>query len=228
MNMLGIETSTRFGSVALMDEMRLIAEYRVSLEMRHAERLLPLIDAMLKESRVPLSDLNAIAVSIGPGSFTGLRVGLATAKGLAMGSGLPLVPVPTLEAMARPFYHFNTAIVPLVIARKDEVYWSMFSPEGERLFADSVGSIDNVLEAVGQKESALFVGDGALLHQDKIGKHFKGRTLFPSIGLQLPMASAVAQMGLMRFKNGALCSAEEVTPIYLHELTPNTIPGKSL
>ena len=105
MIILGIETSTRLGSVALIDETRLIAEYRVSLEMKQAERLLPLIDAMLKETKISLSDLGAIAVSVGPGLFTGLRVGIATAKGLAMGRGLPLFPVPTLQAIALPFFH---------------------------------------------------------------------------------------------------------------------------
>ena len=227
MKILGIETATRFGSVALMDETRLIAEYRVALEMRQAERLLPLIDAMLKEAQVSLSDINAIAVSIGPGSFTSLRVGLATAKGLAIGRGLPLIPVPTLEAFAAPFRHAKSVILPMVVSRKDEIYWAMFSPYGLRLHPDSVGSVETMLEAMGQDE-VLFVGEGANLHQDKIIKNFKGKPLFPSVFLQSPQAASVAQIGLTRLMNGETTSVEDIVPVYLHELSPNKIPGKSL
>ncbi|MBI3598413.1 MAG: tRNA (adenosine(37)-N6)-threonylcarbamoyltransferase complex dimerization subunit type 1 TsaB [Nitrospirae bacterium] len=219
MKILGIETATRFASVAFIDETRLVAEYRIALGMRHAERLLPLIDSMLREAHVSLSDLHAIAVSIGPGSFTGLRVGLATAKGLAIGCGLPLVPVPTLEAMALPFCHSKTVIVPVITARKDAVYWAIFSPEGVRLHPDSVSSVEKMLEIINQ-ESVLFFGEGALLYQDKIVKDFTGISCFPPIGLQSPLASSVAQLGLTRLINKDAASAEDIVPVYLHTLSP--------
>ncbi len=209
MKILGIETATRFVSVAVIDETRLIAEYRVSLDMRQAERLLPLIDTMLKEAQVSLSDLNAIAVSIGPGSFTSLRVGLSTAKGLAIGRGLPLVPIPTLEAMVMPFRHSKRSIVPVIVSRKNEIYWAMFSQDGVRLRPDSVSSMEEMLEIIGH-EDIFFVGEDAPL------------------ALQSPLASSVAQLGLARLMNGETCLAEDVIPAYLHELSPNKIPGKSL
>lgn len=226
MKILGIETATRFVSVALMDETRLIAEYRVALEMRQAERLLPLIDVMLKEAQVSLSDINAIAVSIGPGSFTSLRVGLATAKGLAMGRGLPVIPVPTLEAFAAPFRHAKAVVLPMIVSRKDEIYWAMFSNDA-RVHPDAVSSVESMLEAISQDE-VLFVGEGAILHQDKIIKNFKGKPVFPSIFLQSPFASSVAQIGLARFMNGETTSVEDMVPVYLHQLSPNKIPGNSL
>jgi tRNA threonylcarbamoyladenosine biosynthesis protein TsaB len=227
MKVLGIETATRFVSVALIDEMRLIAEYRVALEMRQAERLLPLIDTMMKEAQVALSDIDAIAVSIGPGSFTGLRVGLAVGKGLAMGRGLPLLPIPTLEAFAMPFHQTDAVVVPMIVSRKDEVYWAMFSKEGTRLSDDSAGSVENLLDAVRPEEKVLFVGEGALLHQDKIIKDFKGRSLFPAISLQFPLASSVAQIGLVRLMNGETPSAEKVVPSYLHQWNPVKMQGRS-
>jgi len=232
MRILGLETSTHFGSVALIDDTRLIAEYRISLKMKHAERLLPLIDILLKESKVSLSDLNAIAVSIGPGSFTGLRVGLSTAKGLAIGRGLPLFPIPTLEAMVVPFCHANAVVVALITARKGEVYWAIFSPEGVRLYPDSVGLVENVLQIITQ-EKVLFVGDGAILHHDKIVTDFQGMALFPSIGMQFPFASSVAQMGRARLMNREAPSAEDgydpcaVVPVYLHEVSHSQMSGKS-
>lgn len=226
MKILGIETATRFASVALMDETRLIAEYRIALEMRQAERLLPLIDAMLKEAQVSLSDINAIAVSIGPGSFTSLRVGLATAKGLAIGRGLPVIPVPTLEAFALPFRHAKAVVLPMIVARKDEIYWAMFLND-VRVHPDSASSVETMLQAIRQDE-VLFVGEGASLHQDKIIKNFKGKPVFPSISLQAPLAASVAQIGLTRFMNGEEASAEDIVPAYLHQLSPNKIPGNSL
>jgi tRNA threonylcarbamoyladenosine biosynthesis protein TsaB len=219
MKVLGIETSTRFCGVALVDEKRLIAEYRVSLELKHAERLLPLIDELLKASQTALSDLNAIAVSIGPGSFTGLRVGVATAKGLAIGCNLPLIAVPTLSAMAAPFCHAQSVIVPMISARKNEVYWATFSAsccEITRLSPDACDSLERVLEQMGHQPQLLFIGEGAILYRDQIEKDFKGVALFPPIGLQSPLAACVADMGRLRWMKGEGERGEEVVPVYLH------------
>ena len=121
MKVLGIETATLMGGVALMSEVGLISEYRMGVAARHSERLLPAIDHLLTQSRSSLSELSAIAVSAGPGSYTGLRVGLAVAKGLAMGAHLPLVMVPTLEAHAAAFSQCQRLIAPMLDARRGQV-----------------------------------------------------------------------------------------------------------
>ncbi|HLG21927.1 MAG TPA: tRNA (adenosine(37)-N6)-threonylcarbamoyltransferase complex dimerization subunit type 1 TsaB [Candidatus Manganitrophaceae bacterium] len=218
---LGIETATLAGGVALMDEARLIAEYRLHVEVRYSERLLTAIDHLLKESRVALADLDGIAVSVGPGSFTGLRVGLATAKGLAMGAGKPLLTIPTLEAMAAGFRHAHPLIAPVLHARRDEVYWALFDHRSEtliRLHPDAASSPQQALEEIGRwDEEILFVGEGALRHRDLILERRGKRALFPSRSTQFPSAANVAELGLSRLLRGETTAPEEAAPIYLRE-----------
>lgn len=229
MTILGIETSTRQCSVALINETKLISEYRLSLERRHSERLLPLIDTLLKEACLSLSDLSGIAVAIGPGSFTGLRVGLATAKGLAIGRGVPILSIPTLAVLAAPLRHAKAVVVPMIVARKDEVYWALFSPQGEgmiRLRPDSVSSVQNLLDQIGQEQAALFIGEGAVSFHDTIVKQFKGTPLFSSIGLQSPLASSVAELGLSLFMKGEKTPPEELVPLYLSPFEPKVMRSR--
>jgi tRNA threonylcarbamoyladenosine biosynthesis protein TsaB len=225
MKILGIETATKAASVALIDETRLIAEYRLSLEQQHSEKLLPMIDILLKETQLSLSDISAIAVSTGPGSFTGLRIGLATAKGLAMGSPLPLLPVPTLEALAAPFCHGNIAVAPMILSRKEELYWTLFVPQETgsiRVFPDSVSSVDDALTQISSEKEVLFVGDGAVLFCERIEQRCI-RPHFAPIGLQSPMASSVAALGMRLLLQGGGVSPDQVVPIYLTPFIPKTI-----
>ena len=108
MTILGIETATMTGGVALLDEKRLISEYTLNVRTTHTARLMPALDQILKDSSVDKSEIDGVAISMGPGSFTGLRIGLATAKGLALGLDIPLLGVPTLDALARniPFARY--------------------------------------------------------------------------------------------------------------------------
>ncbi len=223
MNILGIETSTRDVSVALINETKLIGEIQLALELRHAEKLLPLIDTLFKETRLTLSDLSGIAVSIGPGSFTGLRVGLATAKGLAIGTSLPLLPIPTLSALVAPFCHANIAVAPMIVSRKNEIYWALFVPqEGglTRVHADAVASVDEAVHQLCDEKEVLFVGDAAVLFRDAITKQFTGKSFFAPIGLQSARASSVAQLGFDLFKKGEIKKPEEVLPFYLAPFEP--------
>ncbi|KKL06136.1 hypothetical protein LCGC14_2599040 [marine sediment metagenome] len=148
MRILGIETSTMTGSVALMDEVRLIAEYTLNLPRRskerrvgvsaslrketHTSRLMSAIDKMLKDASLTIKDLNGIAVSLGPGSFTGLRIGIATAKGLAQGLNIPVVGIPTLDGLAFNLSCCQDLICPILDARKGEVYCALYK-NGKRL-----------------------------------------------------------------------------------------------
>jgi len=129
MLILGIETATMTGGLALLNEERLISEYTLNVRTTHTARLMPALDRVLKDSSVDKSEIGGIAISIGPGSFTGLRIGLATAKGLALGLGVPLVGVPTLDALARNIPFAMYQICPMLDAKKKEVYYSLFRYE---------------------------------------------------------------------------------------------------
>lgn len=223
MKILSIETATLAGGVALMDEARLIAEYRLHVEVRHSERLLSAIDRLLSDSGTSVADLDAIAVSIGPGSFTGLRVGLSTAKGLAMGGGKPLVTVPTLEAMAFLFPYSSALIAPMLDARRQEVYWALFDTHGGspvRLHPEEAASPEAVLESIGRLDQpVLFVGEGAEKYRALLLARRPERALFPPQTLQFPSAAAVAELGLAKLKKGEVHASEEVIPFYLRAST---------
>lgn len=205
-----------------MSDAGLIAEYRLHVEIRHSERILIAIDHILTESQTLLSDLDAIAVSIGPGSFTGLRVGLATAKGLLMGTDKQMVLVPTLEAMAAGFPYSRMPVAPVIHARKDEIYWSLFDlSEGtpRRLYPDAAASPQEMLDQLAGLKEVLFVGDGALRRRDLILENRPGGAFFPPPALQFPSAAAVAALGLLKFSKGERTHPAEAVPLYLKAST---------
>ena len=161
MLVLGIESSTTQGGVAIVGEDRVLCETILNVEVTHSERLLPAVDRALGEARISLEALGGIAVSIGPGSFTGLRIGLSTAKGLAYATGLPLVGVPTLEAMAWTLPAARWQICPVLDARKQEVYAALFRHETDglrRITEDSALAPEDLCRLI--RNPTLFLGDG--------------------------------------------------------------------
>ncbi|HIE65677.1 MAG: tRNA (adenosine(37)-N6)-threonylcarbamoyltransferase complex dimerization subunit type 1 TsaB [Nitrospira sp.] len=227
MKILAIETSTLAGGAALMNEAGLISVCHLEPEARHSEQLLTAIDRLLKESKILLSDLDGIAVSIGPGSFTGLRIGLATAKGLAMGTDIPMVLVPTMEVIAAAFPEAKGLTVPILDARREEVYWSLFDYRQQNLIRhrpDQVTTVRKALEEIDRflLESAdpatdeiLFAGDGAVKYQKYIVETIGPRARFPSQDPLFPSAKQVAERGLLLLEKGEVCSHEQAVPLYM-------------
>ena len=126
MNILGIESSSLVASVAVATEDVVIGEYTVNLKKTHSQTLLPMIDAMMTLLEMDIKEIDAIAVSGGPGSFTGLRIGSATAKGLGLALKKPLIHVPTVDAMAYGLYRAKALICPLMDARRNQVYTGLY------------------------------------------------------------------------------------------------------
>jgi len=131
MKVLGIESSSPVASVALVSEEKLWGEMTLNIGLTHSEQLLPLIDELLRQTKVELSELGAIAISGGPGSFTGLRIGMATAKGLAQGLNIPILSIPTLLALSFQQAGRKQLVSPVLNARKNEVYTGLFRFTGE-------------------------------------------------------------------------------------------------
>ncbi len=227
MKILAIETSTLSGSVALINHAGLIGACRLGSETRHSEELMMAIDRILKQSGTLLSDLDGIAVSIGPGSFTGLRIGLATAKGLAMAKDKPMVLVPTMEVIAAAFPRSKGLIVPILDARREEVYWSLFEYRKKdliRLKPDQVATPQDALNEINRKrlespnpvpDEILFIGDGGLKYQKYIIEALGPRARFPSQADFSPSAKQVAERGLLRLEKGEVCSHEQAVPLYM-------------
>ena len=232
MRILGIDTATAAASVALIEDGKLVAEEIQSKigqssdgEMaqrrgNHAEIVLPLIQSLLAKARTTAANLSGIAVSIGPGSFTGLRIGLATAKGIAYECVLPLVGVSTLQANAARVTGFDGIICSLLDARKSEVYFALFRRSGadfERLTEDAMTSLDSALDQVrncASGSSLRVIGDGARAYENILTRHFGGFTKIVNDGCS-SVAAQVAALAEGRFHAKKTDDLAMLLPVYL-------------
>lgn len=218
MIVLGIETATPVCGVALGREDSTLVERSLNVGTHHAERLLPMIRDALDEAGMALRDLNGIAASIGPGSFTGLRIGLSTAKSLCWAAGLPLVAVSTLEAMAAQFPYAALPICPALDARKKEVYAALYdTSSGEPRVVIAPAAVPPVGFVSSLAGPTLFVGDGARLYRREIVALLGEAARFAPSPLDRPSAAAVAALGLSRLGRGETEDLARAEPVYLRK-----------
>ncbi len=218
MILLGIETATPVCGVALGREDAILVERSLNVGTHHVERLLPMVRDALAEAGLGLRDLDGIAVSIGPGSFTGLRIGLSTAKSLCWSAGLPLVAVPTLEAMAAQFPYAACPVCPALDARKKEVYAALYdTSSGEPGVLTAPAAVLPVPFVASLAGPVLFVGDGARLYRREIVAALGEAARFAPAPLDRASAAAVAALGLSRLARGETEDLAGVEPIYLRK-----------
>ena len=216
MKILALDSSAVVASVALCDGERLLAEYTLNNGNTHSETLLPMVECLFRHFGVTARDIDLFAVSSGPGSFTGVRIGAATLKGLAFASEKPCVGVSTLEALAENLVSLSGLICPVMNARRSQVYTAPFRSDGQRLVrlmedsALSIAELDEILAAYG--EEVLFCGDGYDITLAAIEKT-KTRPL--PYRLRLQSAYSVAQVALRRFEEGSYVKDQELTVTYL-------------
>lgn len=225
MIILGIETATMMGGVALLNEEKLISEYTLNVRMTHTARLMPALDRILKDSSIDKGEIDGIAISIGPGSFTGLRIGLATAKGLALGLGIPLVGVPTLDALARNIPFAMYQLCPVLDARKSEIYYSLFrydqsyasgehsTPHLQRQIPYQVIPPADLVKQIHEK--TIFLGDAVDVYRDFITENLGELALFAPDAQRYPRAATVAEIGLLKLKSGEHLDIASAEPIYI-------------
>ena len=229
MKVLGLDTSTALLSAAILDDGRLVAEcVRESTQARrpgrsnHAEGLIPVIDEVLRRAETDFSSLSLVGVAVGPGSFTGLRIGISTAKGLVYGSDTPVVGVPTLEATAYrvPMGDGTTFICPMIDARKGEVYAALYRRTAtafECLIEDSLSAPEPLARQVVSMATGpcVFVGTGAQAYAEVIAGCTGGRGRV-TVGADFPStAFAVARIAEERFRAAPVTKAESLTPHYI-------------
>ena len=209
MRLLAVDTSTLAGGVALLDGERLVAEYVLDVGIAHSERLMAAVDRVLADARWTTRDLTGLAVAVGPGSFTGLRIAVSTVKGLALALRLPIAAVPTLDAMAAAVPWASLPVCPVLDARKGEVYASRYHWEDGAMRRDwEYEALPPEALALRLGEPTLLVGDGAA---GIVSAH--ARLLPPP--RRLPSPACVGALGLARLRSGETVSAAALSPLYL-------------
>lgn len=217
MKILSADTATSIITVAVCEDDEILAETTVRADRKHSERLMETVDWVLEESGLILSDIDALAISTGPGSFTGLRVGVATWKGLALGQGLPLVPVSTLDAMTRLAPFQDHIVCPMIDAKMGEVFGAVYHFDSgirTKHVDDKVCSVEELLD--GLSGEVIVFGDGAERYRERIEKSFPD-CIFAGSPCDSPRASAVAIEAYYLIEQGIDSSPAAVSPVYLRK-----------
>jgi len=214
---LGIEAATSVASAAVALDDVLVAERTINNKRTHSVNLLPMIKGVLEEAGIEHTQLGGIAASIGPGSFTGLRIGLATARTLAQAWGLPVAGIGTLEALACLYQARGAGLTcPVITARKNEVYSAVYENGLQRVAGPAaISPADLALKLKKFEQPVTLLGDGALAYREIIEEHLGGAALFAPGGLCLPRGASIASLGLSRFNAGQGGNYSSLRPFYL-------------
>lgn len=219
MRILAIDTSASPVSAALTDNDELLGEFYLNIRTTHSQTLMPVIEALLKSAGMSVKDIDVAAVNAGPGSFTGVRIGIATVKGLTMSLGIPCAQVSTLEAMAYQLPYSEGIACAVMDARCSQVYNALFRLNGEkpeRITEDRAISIDELFNELKDiKDDTVFlVGDGAVLCHDSFSGRLDNIKLVPQ-NLRFQHAYGTARAARELADNNGLCSSDELMPVYL-------------
>lgn len=225
MLILGIESATPVASVALADERGLVGENTLNIGLTHSEQLLPMLDQLLQQTRCSLEDVAAIGISSGPGSFTGLRIGMATAKGLAQSRGIPVLGIPTLEAMAWQQSGTAGLVSAMQNARRNQIYGALYrwKYEGEGLFpvleevipAEAAAPEEWAMRLAEWDEPVALMGDGAIVYEAAWRKVLGNRAQILPSYLGIARGSFVALAARERFQAGQRQDFYKIKPLYI-------------
>lgn len=216
MKILAIDSSSVAGSVALLEDGEIKAEYLTLDKRTHSETLLPLVDKLKSETNLELSSLDAIAVTGGPGSYTGLRIGGATVKGLGLALDKPIVNVPTMEALAYNVVGSDVLVCPMMDARKNRVFTGLYKFDGEKIQVvkdQCVLTIDELVDEI--DEEVIFLGDGVGAYRDLLDEKMSVSHSFADEDDNYVKASSFVYLAKINFDEGKTISADEFRPDYL-------------
>ncbi len=221
MIVLGIESATITASCALVDDKKLIGEYSQSHKKTHSEKLMPLIERLLNDTEIKIEDVDIIAISKGPGSYTGLRIGAAIGKSLAHACKIPVVGVPTIDALAFNITMTNDYIVPILDARGGRIYSGIYKWQGRKFITveDQFASdIDKLIERLKKLDKNIILsGDGAEVHKNILEEHLGDRVSFVLPYNNMPRAASTAQLGYILANEGKTQTAFDFAPEYLRK-----------
>ncbi len=239
MKILGLDSSGLVAGAAVVEDDVLLAEYNVNYKKTHSQTLLPMLDEIRNMLELDLHSLDAIAIASGPGSFTGLRIGSATAKGLGLALDIPLVEVPTLEGLAFNLWGVSSMVCPLIDARRNQVYTGVYEfakqndggldsagfhsfsletnmPQAAMDISDLTDEINRLGELQPGRE-VVFLGDGIPVYRQKLIEDIKIPFSFAPAGSNRQRASSIAALGAVYYRLGRTVSAAEHQPEYLRQ-----------
>ncbi|MBE5959712.1 MAG: tRNA (adenosine(37)-N6)-threonylcarbamoyltransferase complex dimerization subunit type 1 TsaB [Lachnospiraceae bacterium] len=219
MKILAIDSSSMVASVAITDDDITVAEYTINSKKTHSQTLLPMIEDMFTKSEIDKNEIDYIAVSGGPGSFTGLRIGCATAKGLGLAWNKPLVKVPTMDAIAFGLYGCDGIVCSMMDARREQVYAGIYKFENNKMKTlmeqKPIGVRELVLALNQYGEKVYFAGDGMNSYGDIIKEYITTDFVFPPAHMNRNRAAALAALAQEYIAEGKTVSAAEMKPEYL-------------
>jgi tRNA threonylcarbamoyladenosine biosynthesis protein TsaB len=220
MKILGIDTATESASCAVIDDGKVLGEIVFNYKKQHSVILMDMIDSILKSLKLDISDIDGFAVSEGPGSFTGLRIGTAAVKGLSQGTKKPLVGVSTLDSLAFNMAFTPGIICPIMDALRGNVYTAVYEFEGEALVRKSdymVINLDKLIELLNDKNSPVcFIGDAVPLYRVKLSLNVRNPRFAPA-HLNVAKAASLAELGMIKLTDKGARDLHTFAPFYLRK-----------
>lgn len=218
MRVLALDSSGLVATVAIVDEEQMLAEYTVNYKKTHSQTLLPMLDEVIRMIALDVDSIDAIAVSGGPGSFTGLRIGSATAKGLGLAWNKPLIHIPTVDGLAYNLFGNTGLICPLMDARRNQVYTGLyyFAEQFEVVEKQMAVAVEELIVKLNERgEKVTFLGDGVPVYRETIEQKLKVPFAFAPAHMNRQRAAAVGVLGIRYLREGKTETAMEHQPDYL-------------
>ncbi|MBS4534640.1 tRNA (adenosine(37)-N6)-threonylcarbamoyltransferase complex dimerization subunit type 1 TsaB [Clostridium sp. D2Q-14] len=221
MKVLAIESSSRVATCAVMDENSLLGEYIINDKMTHSKKLMPAIGELMTSLDLKPEDIDVYSGSTGPGSFTGLRIGLASIKAMAHAHEKEVIGIPTMDALAFNMPYVEGIVVPMMDARRDRVYTGIYKWEYgvfNTIMEQDVLSVDEIIDILLKRNERIVVnGDGGVKYRDVLTEKLEDRVVFSPNSTNMPRASSVAELAIMKIKNGEGIDYRKLIPDYLRK-----------
>lgn len=220
MKILALDSATECATIAILDDEKLLGEVTINFKKQHSVIMMPMIDSLLKTCNLNIKDIDGYALSNGPGSFTGLRIGMSTIKGLVQSTNKPFASISSLHGLANNLFGFNGIICPIIDALRGNVYTNFYKFNNtslEILEEDQLLSIDQVIEkCTNFNEQVVFIGDGTIKFKGKILENLPKALIAPP-HLNIAKASSIGQLGYLKLLEGYSDNVLSCSPIYLRK-----------
>ena len=219
MRILAIDSSGLVATIAILEDDSMLAEYTLNYKKTHSQTLLPMLDEVVKRMDFDMNTIDAIAVAAGPGSFTGLRIGSATAKGLGLALDKPIIPVPTVDGLAYNLCGVSENVCPMMDARRNQVYTGLYSFEANKmnvLIPQKAVAIEEIISDINKNgQAVIFLGDGVPVQRKTIEEMVKVPYTFAPPHMARQRAGALGALAFVYYKDGRVEHARDHKPGYL-------------